>query len=276
MADKFEDLRTYVTVISCGGINAAANELGIAKSAVSRRISDLEERLGVTLIERTTRKLEPTAVGLEYYRGARDLLSALERLDADPAGANADEQVSVSAASDVLIHIVAPALAAFRETHPNVTVTLNASETDGDIVVGTAAQPAGAMAIGKVDQILCAAPSYLALRGEPATLADLDGHDAISIDGAEWRFASGASRRPKPGASAPEPSVALALAIGGVGIAQLPHNVAAAALADRSLIALLQDEQPPPATLWVRAAEKASASASHLVDEIARSSKRPR
>jgi DNA-binding transcriptional LysR family regulator len=66
VADKYEDLRTYVAVIDNGGINAAAAALDIAKSAVSRRLGQLEERLGATLIIRTTRSFEPTAAGRRY------------------------------------------------------------------------------------------------------------------------------------------------------------------------------------------------------------------
>lgn len=62
VADRFEDLRTYVTIVDHGGVNAAAAAMGIARSAVSRRLSDLEARIGVTL-ERTTRHFEPTSAG---------------------------------------------------------------------------------------------------------------------------------------------------------------------------------------------------------------------
>ena len=276
MADKFEDLRTYVAVISCGGINAAAAELGIAKSAVSRRLSDLETRLGVTLIERTTRKLEPTAVGREYFKGAQDLLAALERLDADPSGRTATEKVTVAAISDVLLHVVAPILTSFRETHPAVAVRLENDGRDADVAIGVGQQPAEARAIGTIDEVLCAAPSYLARRGTPASLAELDAHDTVSIDGATWRFASGASRKLRGGTSAPDATVALALAIAGIGVAQLPRTTAASALAEGTLLALLEDEQPPPQSLWVRVAAGATPSANHLADAIASGFARPR
>jgi DNA-binding transcriptional LysR family regulator len=89
MSDRFEELRTFVTVVQARGFAQAGKRLGLAKSAVSRRVSDLEERLGTRLLHRTTRQISLTAAGAEYYqRGVRLLAELQEAEDIVSSGSN--------------------------------------------------------------------------------------------------------------------------------------------------------------------------------------------
>ena len=89
MSDKFEDIRTFIAVVQARGFAQAGKRLGIAKSAVSRRVNDLEDRLGTRLLNRTTRQLSPTPAGAELYqRGLRLLADFQEAEDAVSSGSN--------------------------------------------------------------------------------------------------------------------------------------------------------------------------------------------
>ncbi|TPG16405.1 LysR family transcriptional regulator [Sphingomonas koreensis] len=113
VADKFEDLRNFAAVVENGGVNAAAAALGIAKSAVSRRLGELEARLGVSLVERSTRRFEPTALGRDYYTKATTILAALDALDAGMGDSAVVSTVKVMSEPSLMTSLVAPALASF-------------------------------------------------------------------------------------------------------------------------------------------------------------------
>ena len=131
VADKFEDLRTFVSIVDNGGVNAAAAAMGMARSATSRRLSDLEARIGVTLIERTTRRFEPTAAGRSYLRRAREILVAIDELDSGSGGAFGDAAVNVAVSDALALAAVLPAIATFLEDNVGAAVALHADTTDG-------------------------------------------------------------------------------------------------------------------------------------------------
>lgn len=270
MADKFQDLRTYVTVVSCGGINAAAAELGIAKSAVSRRISDLEARLGTVLIERSTRRFEVTATGRTYFDTARDLLSKLEALDADPAAANVIGKVSLASTPAVSRHLLASAVATFVASRRGVQVEMVEGDEPADIVVGIGLDRDGRY-LADYRQVLCASAEYLEDSGAPGVAADLAGHAGVMLDDQRgtWTFAGGASRSPRAVVVATDSDVALALVIAGAGIAQLPDFVVDEALAAGTVVALLAVDAPPTERITATLAAGAGLVAGALVDHLA-------
>lgn len=270
MADKFEDLRTYVTVVSCAGINSAAAELGIAKSAVSRRISDLEARLGTVLIERSTRRFEVTATGRSYFDTAQDLLSKLEALDADPAAANVPGTVSLATTPAVSRHLLAPAIATFLATRRGVSVELVEGDEPADIAIATGLGRKG-QHLADTRQVLCASASYLEDSGSPEGAADLPGHAGVMLDeqrGA-WTLGGGASRSPRATVVATDPDVALALVVAGAGIAQLPDFVVDEALAGGTVVALLAVDAPPAERISATLAAGSGPIAKALVDHLA-------
>ena len=270
MADKFEDLRTYVTVVSCGGINAAAAELGIAKSAVSRRISDMEARLGTVLFERSTRRFEVTATGRSYFDTARDLLSRLEALDADPAAANVAGAVSLASTPAVSRHLLAPAIATFLAGRRGVTVELVDGDEPADVAIAIGPTLKGRH-LADSRQVLCASADYLEESGSPSRTADLADHAGIMLDeqrGA-WSLAGGATRSPRVTVVASDPDVALALAVASAGIAQLPDFVVDEALAAGTVVALLADDAPPAQPISAALRAGASPIAAALVDHLA-------
>lgn len=250
MADKFEDLRTYIAIVEAGGVNAAAVKLEIAKSATSRRLSDLEERLGVKLIQRTTRSFELTEAGRTFYGEARrildDIASVEERLRI--GGGNDAGQLLV-AADRGLTRLLMPAIAAFREKHPDTRVWLQSDVTNAgpDLLVVTTGQVdtvRSGRGIGEFRSSLFASPSYLARTAPLRTPADLSDHDGVLVappGPADWNFGSGTEILPRPAITVADGEAALAAAIAGLGLARLPEFLAQAAVRSGDLVGCLAD-----------------------------------
>ena len=282
MADKFEDLRTYVTVVTCGGVNAAAAELGIAKSAVSRRLSDLEARLGVALIERTKRSFEVTAVGREYFRRANEILNTLKQLDEHVGADGPARTVTVSAPAAVLIHLIAPALARLArqsDLKPIHLTERGSGATDIAITVGRGTPDGFAVReVGRFDKIVCAAPKYLEARGTPQLTADLASHHGIAIVGAgdtDWLLVGGAPRPPAIVLSVPDEETGLAAALAGIGLVQLQDFVAADAIRSARLVQVLKSSTPPDSGIWLTHADDAPTSVRSIADALTRDLRRP-
>jgi DNA-binding transcriptional LysR family regulator len=250
VVDKVEDLKTYLAVLDAGGVNAAAAELGIAKSAVSRRLSDLEKRLGLNLLDRSTRKFEPTAVGAEYARRAREILAALEELDASMTPGGIGRTVTILAPAEIIAYKLIPALRAVRDHQPGVSIRFLA-EDDGsgtDVLIGSGR----GQLLFTSRLILCASPAHLKNAGTPRSSQDLDAHAAIVIeDGtpARWRVGGAERKMACTATIVPDGQAALAAAAAGLGVAQLPDYLAATAVAEGRLIELLQG-QAVPTTSW--------------------------
>lgn len=251
MADRFEDLRNYAAVVANGGVNAAAEALGIAKSAVSRRLAELEARLGVTLVDRSTRRFELTAVGRDYHRRATEILSALDALDNGVANASGDATtIRIAADEDLIAEVLAMPLAAILATMPGARLELHrlgsgdAGPRDVDLLITAGATPTGhhVTLLGDFRILLCAAPAYIEAHGAPASATDLEGHSGITIGrgDATW-ILDGPAHLPFHGSAVvPNAAAAAAMAVAGAGIAMLPDFVARRAIADGSLIVLLE------------------------------------
>lgn len=188
------DLRAFCLVADLGSITAAARSLGEAKGSVSRRLTRLEEGLGVTLLRRTPRLVQPTEVGAAYR--AR-LGRAIELLD--DATAQASEahdrpsgRLRVTAPADLGHSLLAPLVAEFTERHPEVTVEMvlssavldfDAHQIDVAVRAGGALRDSSLVAhkIETVEGKLFASPSYLAKHGEPREPSELTAHRVVMM-----------------------------------------------------------------------------------------------
>lgn len=269
MADRFEDLRTFVTIVETGGINAAAAALSIAKSAVSRRLADLEERIGAKLVERTTRRFETTAAGEEYYRRAKQLLSAVEDLDSTFRD-QADIRIAMDVAP-VLINPVVAATISFQRLYSGVTITITQSQSmESDIVVGT--DGGAGRKVGSFQRILSASPAYLASAGVPGSIAALKGHRTIAITGEDtWHRGIAALATPASTLVLPDVATALEAVSAGAGIASLPDFVVAELIERGDLQAIPDITEGMPVEVFVTVKPEALALARLLADHFARS-----
>jgi LysR family transcriptional activator of dmlA len=244
--------------------------MGIARSAASRRLSDLEARIGVTLIERTTRRFELTTAGHLYLERARGLLAAVDDLDGGFVGALGASAISVSADDPLAVVAVLPAIATFLEANPNAAVTFTVEATcsaDSDVRLSIGGD---GPAVGSALRALCASPAYLTRRGRP-TAASLDGHIAISTpdDAQRWRTATG-NARPTVALAATDEATALAAALLGIGLAVLPEAALAIHVDRGELEILLTGELPPARTVHATVGAEAKPAATLLVDSLAK------
>jgi DNA-binding transcriptional LysR family regulator len=190
MTDRLQELTVFVRTAESGNFSRAARELGLSQPSVSRIIGELEARLGVKLLLRSTRFVAPTEAGTTFLQRARQVLHDLE--EAESAARAADSlQGSIRLAMSMTFGTreVIPALAPFLAAHPRLRIELMMSEHRQDLVMEGADlairlgrltdSSFGARRLATAPRLLVAAPSYLAARGTPATLTDLAGHDCI-------------------------------------------------------------------------------------------------
>jgi LysR family transcriptional activator of dmlA len=185
------DLRVLCAVARRSSFTGAAVDLGISVAYVTKRIAQLERRLGAALFLRTTRRVSITAQGETVYSWARKVLDAAEELDQAVASSR-DSPVGtlkLSTSHRLGSGHIAPILGLLRQQHPGLEIWLElvdrrvdliAEGFDLDIRVGEVQEPhLVALKIASSARVLCAAPAYLARRGRPASLAELARHDCL-------------------------------------------------------------------------------------------------
>jgi DNA-binding transcriptional LysR family regulator len=188
---SFEGVTTFLAVAETLSFTKAATRLGIAKSAASRRVADLEDALGVRLLHRTTRKLHLTDAGSEYASHARRAVGALH--DANEAvrdrGDAAKGRVRITAPADLGATYLPSVLQSFRQKYPDISVDAVLAARRVDLVAEgiDLALRFGpledsslvARKIATASSYLVASPEYVARRGVPASLAELGAHDVV-------------------------------------------------------------------------------------------------
>jgi len=178
-------------VVETGGFAKAAQALGLSQPAVSRAVARLEARVGVRLLDRTTRSVTLTDEGRRFYEHVGPLLSGIEEAAAQAAGSSATVRGRLRVNVDPFFShlILAPRLGAFLDRYPEITLDFVTSEHVGDLVAGgfdvaiRFGEPAGSSAVARklIDTriMTVAAAAYLDRHGRPVHPADLTGHDCI-------------------------------------------------------------------------------------------------
>ena len=181
----------FVRVVEQQSFTSAAKALGLPKSSVSRRVTELEEELGVQLLHRTTRKLALTEAGRTYYEQAERALTELQSAAESASGMDTEARgiVRVTAPFDIGVMGLADILAEFAQKYPDIHVELSLSsrlvnlvDEGFDIGIrGGVTRDASLVArrAGKASMALYASPAYLKERGRPKTLDDLSQHDCV-------------------------------------------------------------------------------------------------
>ncbi|HRK95547.1 MAG TPA: LysR substrate-binding domain-containing protein [Rhodospirillales bacterium] len=268
--NRLELIASFVQVVASGGFTAAAARLGSSRAVVSKHVIALERRLGVQLLNRTTRRVVATEAGLAYYERCSRILADLEeadvavsRLQAQPRGT-----LKVNAPMSFGTLHLTPALIAFAELYPELRVNLVLNDRFVDMLdegfdVG--------IRIGKLEdstlivrriapakRVVCAAPGYLARHGTPAHPGELAGHACLHYgylaSGTTWKL-SGAdgehSVAVEAGICVNNGEMLRDLAVAGLGIALLPTFIVGPALADGTLRSLLDDYRAPETAINV-------------------------
>jgi DNA-binding transcriptional LysR family regulator len=263
-----DNIRTFVRVYELGSMSAAGRDLRISPAVTSSRISALEEHLGVRLFQRTTRSLTPTEQGKSFYRGATEILEAVQSAEAQIASdtQNLRGSLFVAAPLGVGRRLIAPRVPDFLEKYPEVSVRLRMSDrkidltTEGLDLAFFLGQPEDSnlriRKIADVERVLCAAPEYVARRGMPRTGQDLidDGHECLSLrfPGAtefQWRLSGpdGSQRYRVSGRyEADDGDVLTDWALAGHGIVLKPVFEIADHLKSGALVPVATDTPPEP------------------------------
>jgi DNA-binding transcriptional LysR family regulator len=268
--DKFAAMRVFVRIADVGNLTAAGRQLGLSLASVSRQLTALEEVLGTTLVERTTRHLSLTESGRLYYERAKQILEEVaeaERGLTTQTGV-ASGRLHVSAPSLLGRMRLSPMLPDFLAEQTQVSIDLmlvdrpiRIAEEGIDVALRVGPLEDSGLITRKLDDIqlvVCAAPDYLRRRGEPATPDDLIEHDCLGFGDvpgvAEWSFQEGAARRAvriSTRLCANDLDALVRAALAGVGLARVPSWQVAHFLADGRLQIVLEAYQRPPTPLSI-------------------------
>ncbi len=197
-------MRAFVGVAQLGSFSEAARSLRLSPSVVTRAIADLEARLGLVLLNRTTRSVKLTERGAIYLESCREVLEAVEGAERRARGEDAQPRGALTVAAPILfgrLHVL-PVVTALLLRHPELSVRLSLSDRNVQLVeegVDAAVRIGGladssliAVRLGVVARVLVASPAYLEARGAPRSPADLATHDTIAFEALdtvnEWRF----------------------------------------------------------------------------------------
>ena len=256
--DLLPSMVLFAQVVQLRSFTAAARQTGLAKSAVSKRISLLEEHLGARLLMRTTRKLSLTEEGLHFYEHCATMLAAMNaaRDSVSAASVSARGPLRVNAPVTFSQMYLARAAAKFLEQHPDVELQLSTDdrivdvvEAGFDVVVRITRLKDSSLVARRLAAdrlVVCASPEYLARAGVPQSPDELVGHNCLHYAhvpaGREWRF-----RGPGGGYSVPvrgnlvswDGTVLRQAAVAGLGLAVLPYFMVAADVAAGRLTTVL-------------------------------------
>jgi len=269
---RFEDMLTFVRVIEAGGITGAAERLNIAKSAVSRRLSALESRLGVHLVARTTRRLTPTETGRAFYDRAVRILADLEEAEQAVSSAEAELRGTLRIAAPLTFSVrhLSPVLSAFMLAHPDISVDLDLNDRPVNLVedgfdlairIGRLTDSSLiARRLATVRRVVVSSPAYWDRHERPTRPADLAGHATMSYanvpDTETWGFVreDGGSLSTGPSGSrlrANNGEMLAEMAVAGLGVAVLPTFIVSDAILSGRLEMVLPDVAPPQLGAWV-------------------------
>lgn len=256
------DLRAFVRVVECQSFSGAASALELTPSAVSKLVSRLEDRLGVRLLHRTTRRLALTVEGEVYFARARAILSDIEDAEAEVTRTRGSPRgrLHVNASIAFAVHQLSPALPQFLLRYPEIQLDLSITDRVVDLVEehadvtirnGRVADMAlTARKIGEFERAICAAPSYLSRNGVPRTPTDLAQHVCIvmTTTANRWPFRVGDRVEHveiAPRVTTDNGEAALQLALDGAGIVRLSDMMVSGPIRRGWLVPLLADVHHP-------------------------------
>ena len=266
-----ENIRVFVRVVEQDSMSAAGRQLRLSPAVVSHRIQALESHLGVRLLNRTTRRVQPTEQGLAFYQACQEVMAAVERAETVVAGAGGQPQGSlrVTAPLGFARRVLAPLVPEFQRLHPKVTLQLRCAEhlldllTESvDVAVRLAILSDSSLISRKIvdcERLLCAAPDYLAQHGTPRAPEDLLDHNCLLLrfpGSQQFRWTLQTPDGPRSlsvqgSFDADDGDLLTGWALAGQGIVLKPLWEVAEHLKDGRLVPVLLDFPPENVTLSV-------------------------
>jgi DNA-binding transcriptional LysR family regulator len=267
--DRLTVMQTFIRIVDAGSFSAAARQLNIGQPAVSKSIAQLEERLGVRLLMRSTQRLTPTEAGQSYYDYARRAVDAAEQADlvARGVGTQMAGRLRISVATTLATLHIIPRLPAFLDTHPDLSLELILDDRMIDLIeegvdmglrIGTPGESSlTARKLAACRRLVLGAPSYFQRRGTPSTPAELREHTIVvhahQRSSELWTFRQGASE------TAIRISGRLCVSAGegvrtavlsGMGLTIMSEWMFTPELASGAICSVLTDWALPMAGLW--------------------------
>jgi DNA-binding transcriptional LysR family regulator len=253
-------MTAFVRTVELGGFSLAARDLGLTPSAVSKLVTRLEDRLGVRLLNRTTRKLALTPEGEAYFHRSQRIIADIAEAENELAQFRAKPKglLRINVGTAFGMHQLSPALPAFLARYPEVQVELTITDrlvdlldegADLGIRLGSLVDSSlVARRICDLDRVICASPAYLKRHGTPRKPDELLRHNCLSVAYApnlrRWPFMTPEGVRHievSGNVNANNADTLLQLACLGVGIIRLSDAIVGAAIGDARLVPLLED-----------------------------------
>jgi DNA-binding transcriptional LysR family regulator len=252
-------MAVFARAIERGSFSAAADDLGLTPSAVSKLVTRLEDRLGVRLLHRSTRRLALTQEGEIYLSRARQILADIDDAEAEVARTRGAPRgrLQINCGTAFGLHQLSHALGGFLARYPEIEIDLTVTDRIVDLVaehadvairVGRIADgPLVVRKLADLERVICAAPSYLARRGTPHAPTDLVNHDCIVVTQPglnRWPFRGRETIdvvEIVPRVTVDNAVAALNMAVEGVGIVRLVDVTVGEPLRQGRLVALLSD-----------------------------------
>ena len=254
------DMVAFVRAVERGGFSAAARDLGLTPSAVSKLVTRLEDRLGVRLLNRTTRSLALTAEGEAFFQRSQRILADIAEAEEEVGRTRAQPRglLRVNVGTAFGMHQLVPALPDFLARYPEIQVELTLTDRLVDLVeegadvglrMGTLPDSSlVARRIVDVERVICASPAYLRRHGTPKKPGDLRNHNCLNMANApalrRWPFEGrdGVEHVEVSGnLTATSADALLALASRGLGVIRLTDVIVGAAIREGSLVPLLEE-----------------------------------
>lgn len=263
--DTLTTIRTFVSVADAGSFTGGARSLNITPQLASKYVRQLEDRLGLRLLERTTRQVALTQSGGAYLGQARSLIEQFDTMESLVQDEQAElrGRIRVTAPTGFGLVIVTPALAAFQEQHPAIELDLiltdrrvSLIEEGVDLAIRVGRSEDSSLTMKKImdmPYVVCASPAYLDQHGVPQHPRALSTHNCLVnsglVESGIWRFAEAGrefSVKVSGSVQINQPRALAELAFMGKGLACLPHYAAQEGLASGELVAVLDRFAPAP------------------------------
>lgn len=268
--DRLHLIGVFVTVVDTGGFGAAARKLGVSPPAVTRAVNELENKLGVRLLARTTRIVRVTDAGAQYAEDCRRILAEMEEADESVSGMRGAPRGMLTVTAPVLFgaRFVTPIVTGYLRRYLDASAccwffdrVVNLIDEGVDVAVRIGELPDSSMQaarVGRVRRVICASPAYLSQQGRPETAGDLAQHTLIAARAVtptpEWQLqmAGGLQRvKVQPRMTTTSNDAAIAAAVSGFGLTRVLSYQVADQLRSGSLMAVLEDHEPPPLPIHV-------------------------
>ena len=263
--DRLEAMSVFAAVAEAQGFSAASRRLGMPLATVSRKVSELEQSLGVQLLARSTRRVSLTDTGRQYFEACRRILDDVSEAERAAVGEYRAPRGELILTTPIvfgrlhIVPVVTEFLDAYREVHVQMMLVdrvVDLIDEHIDLALRIGELPDSsliAVRLGTIGRVVCASPAYLAAHGVPTHPEELAGHDAVTFAGLsspkEWSFRVGGATQRFPVCSrltVNTAEAALDAVMAGAGLTRVMSYQAAEAVRDGRVVMALRDYAPEP------------------------------